>query len=69
VHPSHASPRLIGRLDSRRGRSKTIWGTDYPLVRHPESIERIKALGLKDETLRAVLHDNAAAVFDFDRWR
>ncbi len=66
--PKYWQPELLRFMDSRRGRSKTIWGTDYPLVRHPESMEQIRQLGLRPETLQAVLHDNARSVFDFDRW-
>ena len=61
--PKYWRPEMLQFMDSRRGRNKTIWGTDYPLVRHAESMQQIKELGLKPETLQAVLHDNAARVF------
>lgn len=61
--PRYWRPEMLQFMDSRRGRSKTIWGTDYPLVRHAESMEQVKQLGLKQETLDAVLRDNAQRVF------
>ena len=61
--PKYWRPEMLQFMDSRRGRNKTVWGTDYPLVRHEESMRQIKELGLKPETLQAVLHDNAVRVF------
>ena len=66
--PKYWQPTMVRFMDSRRGRSKTIWGTDYPLVRHEESMRQLKELGLKDETFKAVTRDNALRVFDFERW-
>jgi predicted TIM-barrel fold metal-dependent hydrolase len=61
--PKYWRPEMLQFMDSRRGRNKTVWGTDYPLVRHEESMRQIKELGLKPETLQAVLHDNAVRAF------
>jgi predicted TIM-barrel fold metal-dependent hydrolase len=61
--PKYWRPEMLQFMDSRRGRSKTIWGTDYPLVRHEESMKQVKELGLKPETLQAVMSDNAKRVF------
>jgi predicted TIM-barrel fold metal-dependent hydrolase len=47
----------------RRGIGKVMWGTDYPLILHHESLEQIDAMDLKPEARRALLHDTAAAVF------
>ena len=40
-----------------------MWGTDYPLILHNESLEQIDQLDLKPEALQALLHDTAAKVF------
>jgi hypothetical protein len=61
--PRYWRPEMLQFMDSRRGRHKTLWGTDYPLVRHEESMKQIAELGLKDETVRALLNENARKVY------
>jgi predicted TIM-barrel fold metal-dependent hydrolase len=46
-----------------RGIGKVMWGTDYPLIHHEESLAQIAALDLKPQALAALLHDTAATVF------
>ena len=58
--PRYWRPEMLQFMDSRRGRHKTIWGTDYPLVRHEESMRQIAELNLKPETVRALLNENAS---------
>jgi hypothetical protein len=43
-----------------------VWGTDYPLILHEESLRQIDALNLKPHAKQALLHDTAAKVFQFD---
>ena len=40
-----------------------MWGTDYPLITHSESLEQIGRLDLKPQARQALLHDTAAEVF------
>jgi predicted TIM-barrel fold metal-dependent hydrolase len=62
--PKYWDPKLVQFLNSRnRGIGKVMWGTDYPLIHHRESLEQIGELQLKPEALRALLHDVAAEVF------
>jgi uncharacterized protein len=62
--PKYWDPKLVRFLDSRnRGIGKVMWGTDYPLVLHAESLAQVAELELKPEARRALLHDTAAAVF------
>lgn len=62
--PKYWDEKLVHFLNSRnRGIGKVMWGTDYPLLLHSESLAQIADLGLKPEALRALLHDTAAAVF------
>jgi predicted TIM-barrel fold metal-dependent hydrolase len=61
--PKYWQPQMVRFMDSRRGRGKVVWGTDYPLVRHEESIGQIHELDIKDETRRALLNENARRVF------
>lgn len=62
--PKYWEKNLVRFLDSR-GKGKVMWGTDYPLILHQESLEQIARLDLKPETKQALLHDTAAAVFKF----
>jgi len=61
--PKYWQPQMLQFMDSRRGRHKMVWGTDYPLVRHEDAMAQIRQLGLRDETVRALLHENAQKAF------
>jgi len=62
--PKYWDPKLVKFLNSRnRGIGKVMWGTDYPLILHKESLAQIDKLGLKPEALQSLLHDTAAKVF------
>lgn len=63
--PKYWKPEMVQFLNSSRGRHKTMWGTDYPLVKHEEGIEQIGGLGLREESKHALLYENAARVFGF----
>lgn len=63
--PRYWDAALVQFIDSRRGRDKVLWGTDWPLVHHAESLEQIRGLGLRDESEHRLLYDNAAQVFKF----
>ena len=48
--PKYWDPKLVRFLNSRnRGIGKVMWGTDYPLILHSESLEQIAELDLKPE--------------------
>jgi hypothetical protein len=49
-------------IDSR-GQDKVMWGTDYPLIDHKESLSQIEALGFKQRSKEKFLYENAARVF------
>ena len=62
--PKYWDPKLVRFLNSRnRGIGKVMWGTDYPLILHAESLRQIADLDLKPEAVQALLHDTAADVF------
>ena len=62
--PKYWDPKLVRFLNARnRGIGKVMWGTDYPLILHEESLAQIADLDLKPEALAALLHDTAASVF------
>jgi predicted TIM-barrel fold metal-dependent hydrolase len=65
--PKYWDPKLTAFLNARRrGIGKVMWGTDYPLIMHEESLRQIDELDLKPEAKRALLRDTAVSVFKFD---
>jgi len=46
------------------GQDKVMWGTDYPLIDHKESLQQVDALGLKEGSKEKFLRKNAARVFN-----
>jgi predicted TIM-barrel fold metal-dependent hydrolase len=63
--PKYWDKKLVHFLNSR-GKGKVMWGTDYPLILHEESLSQIELLNLKPEHKQSLLHDAAAAVFKFE---
>ena len=62
--PKYWDEKLVRFLNARnRGIGKVMWGTDYPLITHSESLEQIGRLDLKPQALQSLLHDTAAEVF------
>ncbi|MFF9396063.1 amidohydrolase family protein [Streptomyces griseoluteus] len=57
--PRHALPRLAGLGD------RILLGSDYPNIPYPyvHQLHALERLGLGQEWLRAVCHDNAATLF------
>ena len=43
-----------------------MWGTDFPLIDHAESLGQIDELGLREISKAKLLHDNAARIFKLD---
>jgi len=62
--PKYWQPELVKFINSR-GQDKVMWGTDFPLIDHKESLDQIRALGLKPQAEQKLLRDNAARVFGF----
>jgi len=65
--PKYWKPEMVQYLNSRRGRDKVLFGTDWPMLPYKEALAQVDALGLKEESKRKLLHDNAARVFGWDR--
>lgn len=63
--PKYWDKSLIHFMNSR-GIGKVMWGTDYPLILHEESLTQIEELGLKPEAKRALLRETAVKVFKFE---
>lgn len=64
--PRYWDPKMVKFLNShRRGMGKVMWGTDYPLIQHDESLGQIDDLNLKPEAKQMLLRDTAMNVFRF----
>jgi predicted TIM-barrel fold metal-dependent hydrolase len=65
--PKYWDPKLVRFLNARRrGIGKVMWGTDYPLIGHAESLAQIAELDLKPEARYALLRGTALSVFKLD---
>jgi len=65
--PKYWDPKLVRFLNARnRGIGKVMWGTDYPLIEHGESLAQIGEYDLKPEAVQALLHDVAVKLFKLD---
>jgi len=62
--PKYWKPELVKFINSH-GQDKVMWGTDYPLIDHEESLRQIDGLGLKEASKRKFLYENAARIFGF----
>ena len=63
--PKYWKPEMVRFINSH-GKDKCLWGTDFPLIDHRESLAQIGELGLRDTSLEKFLYGNAARVFGFD---
>ncbi len=63
--PKYWDKNLVHFLNSR-GQGKVMWGTDYPLIGHAESLDQIEDLGLKPGAKELLLHGTAKKVFGWD---
>ena len=60
--PKHWPKQLIHYLDSY-GRSKVLFGTDWPVIDPERAVAEIDTLGLRPETRAALMRENALRVF------
>ncbi len=63
--PKYWKPEMVKFINSH-GQDKVMWGTDFPLIDHAESLGQIDELGLRETSKAKLLHDNAARVFRLD---
>jgi predicted TIM-barrel fold metal-dependent hydrolase len=52
-------PELIRYMQSKGGRRKVLFGTNYPMIFHQQALEDLDTLGLDDETRELFLQGNA----------
>lgn len=60
--PKYWDPKLVQFINSR-GQNKVLYGTDFPVLDHRETLEQIERLGLKPEAKKKLLRENAKRVF------
>lgn len=60
--PKYWDAKLVRFLDSR-GKGKVLWGTDFPVVRHQDSLEQVAAIELKPESRAMLMRGAAEKVF------
>ena len=60
--PKHWPKQLVHYLDSY-GRSKVLFGTDWPVIDPERAVTEIDTLGLRPESHAALMRDNALRVF------
>src|SRR3989440_6245102 len=59
--PRRIPPELIGELRGRLA-GQFVWRSDFPFLPPQRCLDELAALGLPDEVLAQVLHDNAARI-------
>lgn len=63
--PKYWDPSLVRFIDSW-GRGKVMYGTDYPVLTQQRTLDEIRGLGLRDESLEALLSTTATRVYGID---
>ncbi len=60
--PKHWPPEIVHYLDTY-GRHKVLFGTDWPVIDPERAVAEIDALGLRPDSRRALMRENALRVF------
>jgi predicted TIM-barrel fold metal-dependent hydrolase len=60
---------FIDYANSRSGRRKVMFGSNFPMIQPQHALEALPLMGFDEETTRLFLHDNAARVFKLDSQR
>jgi hypothetical protein len=63
AHSPKYWPESFVRYIDSYGQDKVIFGTDYPVLDFERTRSEIEALGLKDESKRKLLRDNAMRIY------
>ena len=63
--PRRIPPELIGELRGRLA-GQFVWGSDFPFLAPRRCLAELDDLGLPDEVLAKVLHENAARILHLD---
>src|SRR3954469_2862928 len=60
--PKRFPPELVRYMQSRSGRRKVLFGSNFPMIAPGQALEGVDGLGLDDETRELYLHRNAERV-------
>jgi uncharacterized protein len=60
--PKYWDASLVQFLNSR-GQGKVLWGTDFPVVTHADSLEQVAAMQLKPSARAKLMRETALKVF------
>ena len=60
--PKYWEASMVKYIDTR-GRDKCMWGTDFSITPHKRNLEQVAQLGLREETMRKFLRENAIRVY------
>lgn len=63
AYKSSRYPRELVEYLRGHGRSKVLFGSNYPMLMHQDCLQDLGTLGLDDETNRMFLYENAERVF------
>lgn len=63
--PRYWKPEMVHFINSW-GQDKVLWGSDFPLVKHPESLQQVEALNFRDTAREKLLWRNAEKVFPYE---
>ena len=58
-----SSPEVAKRLIRAYGADRVLFGTDYPMWSPVDEMASFRSLGLTDEEMQAILHDNAIRAY------
>ena len=59
-------PESFVKYINSYGQDKVLFGTDYPILQFDRTLQEIKSLGLRPESSRKLLRDNAIRVYGLD---
>ena len=62
--PRYWKPEMVRFINSW-GQDKVLWGSDFPLVKHPEALQQVDELNLREAAKEKLLWKNAERVFRY----
>lgn len=62
--PKRYPPELVEYINSKSGRRKVLWGSNYPMIGPAAALEGVDALGLDEEARELFLGGNARRLFN-----